>query len=74
MEPLNEALRLLRRHAEVEDGMRGRGGIGVTAERELHEIRHALSRYPGAVRAILEASSRLNRPVDSLSARDIESL
>ena len=31
MEPLNEALRLLRRHAEVEDGMRGRGGIGVTA-------------------------------------------
>ena len=53
MEPLSEAVRLLRRQAEIEDGMRGPGGIRVTAARELHEIRQTLSCYPGAVRAIL---------------------
>ena len=72
MEPLNEALRLLRRQAEIENGMRGPGGIRVTAERELHEIRQTLTRYPGAVRAILETSSRLRRPVDALAIGDIE--
>ena len=72
MEPLNEALRLLRRQAEIEEGMRGPGGIRVTAERELHEIRHTLARYPGAVRAILEAAGRLKRPVDSLSVTDVD--
>ena len=72
MEPLNEALRLLRRQAEIENAMRGPGGIRVTAERELHEIRQTLTRYPGAVRAILEAANRLKRPVDVLSAADID--
>ena len=72
MEPLNEALRLLRRQAEVENAMRGPGGIHVTAERELHEIRQTLTRFPGAVRAILETASRLSRPVDALSRADIE--
>ena len=72
MEPLSEALRLLRRQAEIENAMRGPGGIRVTAERELHEIRLTLTRYPGAVRAILEAASRLRRPVDSLSVTDVE--
>ena len=72
MEPLNEALRLLRRQAEIENAMRGPGGIRVTAERELHEIRQTLTRYPGAVRAILEAASRLRRPVDALAMGDIE--
>ncbi len=72
MEPLNEALRLLRRQAEIENAMPGPGGIRVTAERELHEIRQTLTRYPGAVRAILEAASRLRRPVDALSLTDVD--
>ena len=72
MEPLNEAPRLLRRQAEIENAMRGPGGIRVTAERELHEIRQTLTRYPGAVRAILETASRLKRPADTLSTDDID--
>ena len=72
MEPLNEALRLLRRQAEIEDAMRGPGGIRVKAERELHEIRQSLTRYPGAVRAILETANNLRRPVVALRATDID--
>ena len=72
MEPLNEALRLLRRQAEIENAMRGPGGIRVTAERELHEIRKTLTRYPGAVRAILETASLLRRPVETISEQDID--
>jgi len=72
MEPLTEALRLLRRQAVLEDAMRSRGGVRVTEERELYELRERLKRFPGAVTAILEASRTLNRPVDALSVTDVE--
>jgi hypothetical protein len=72
MEPLTEALRLLRRQSELEEAMRRPGGIRVTEERELLQLENSLQRYPAAVRAILEASMRLHRPVDSLSISDIE--
>ena len=47
-------------------------GIRVTDEREIYELREIVLRFPGAVRAILEASTRLRRPVEALSARDVE--
>jgi hypothetical protein len=72
MEPLSEALRLLRRQSELEDAMRRPGGIRVVEEREIYELRARLQRFPAAVRAILEASSRLHRPVETLSPRDVE--
>ena len=72
MEPLSDALRLLRRQSELEEGMRRPGGIRVIEEREIYELREKLKRFPAAVRAILEASSRLHRPVETLSSRDIE--
>ena len=49
------------------------GGIRVTEERELFQLRHALTQYPAAVTAIFEAAERMRRPVDTISFDDVES-
>jgi len=72
MEPLHEALRLIRRQAELETAMRRPGGICVTEERELFQLPNALTQFPAAVTAILEAASRMKRPVDTISAEDVD--
>ena len=72
MEPVQHALSLLKRQSELENAMRRPGGIRVTEERELYQLREALSRFPAAVTAILEAASRMRRPVDTLCAQDVE--
>ncbi len=72
MEPLHEALRLIKRQTELENAMRRPGGIRVTEERELFQLRHALTQYPVAVTAIIEAAARMRRPVDTISAEDID--
>jgi hypothetical protein len=69
---LSEAFRLLGRHSELEDAMRRPGGIRITEVRELYQLRDNLQKYPAAVRAILDASERLHRPLDALSFHDIE--
>ena len=71
MEPMSEALNLLRRQAELESGLRAPGGIRVSEERELYELRTRLQRYPEAVTAILTAASNLRRPVETLSLDDV---
>jgi hypothetical protein len=43
-------------------------------ERELYQLRGALTRYPAAVTAIMEAASRMRRPVDTICAEDVERL
>jgi len=72
MEPLHEALRLIKRQTELENAMRRPGGIRVTEERELFQLRHALTQYPVAVTAIIEAAARMRRPVDTISAEDVD--
>jgi hypothetical protein len=72
MEPLHEALRLIKRQVELENAMRRPGGIRVTEERELHQLRGALARFPAAVTAIMEAASRMRRPVDTICAEDVD--
>jgi hypothetical protein len=72
MEPLHEALRLIKRQAELESAMRRPGGIRITEERELHQLRGALAQYPAAVTAIMEAASRMRRPADTISVEDVE--
>jgi hypothetical protein len=72
MEPLSEAHRLLRRQAKLEEAMRRPGGIRVTEERELYQLKDSLEKYPAAVRAVLDASTRLHRPADALSFHNIE--
>jgi hypothetical protein len=74
MEPLHEALRLIKRQTELESAMRRPGGIRVTEERELFQLRSALAQFPAAVTAIMEAASRMRRPVDTISAEDVERL
>jgi hypothetical protein len=74
MEPLNEALELLKRQAELESGLRHAGGIRITEERELYALRERLQRYPQAVTAILQAARHLNRPIDTLQAQDVRQL
>jgi hypothetical protein len=72
MEPLHEALRLIKRQTELENAMRRPGGIRVTEERELYQLRYALTQYPAAVTAIAEAADRMRRPVDTISIDDVE--
>jgi hypothetical protein len=49
MEPVQHALSLLRRQSELENAMRRPGGIRLTEERDLYQLREALSRFPAAV-------------------------
>jgi hypothetical protein len=70
--PLHEALRLIKRQTELENAMRRPGGIRVTEERELFQLRYALTQYPAAVTAIIEAAARMRRPVDTISVNDIQ--
>jgi hypothetical protein len=74
MEPLHEALRLIKRQTELENAMRRPGGIRVTEERELFQLRNALTLYPAALTAIIEAAARMRRPVDTISIGDIEAV
>ena len=74
MEPITEALELLKRQAVLENGLRRAGGIRVTEERELFQLRNALTHFPAAVTAIVEAASRMRRPVDTISSEDVERL
>jgi hypothetical protein len=74
MEPLSEALRMLRRQSELETAMRKPGGIKVMEERELYALQADLAKVPAAARAVLEAARRLHRPVDVLTVREIEEL
>jgi hypothetical protein len=72
MEPINEALQLLKRQAEIQNGLRRSRDNPMLAERELYLIRNRLAQYPAAVQAIGLAAAELHRPVDTLSVRDVE--
>ncbi len=72
MEPLHEALRLIKRQAELEAAMRRPGGIRVTEERELYQLRTALTQFPAAVKAILDTASCMRRPLETISAEDVD--
>ncbi len=74
MEPLHEALRLIKRQSELQNAMRRPGGIRVTEERELFQLRDALAHFPAAVTAITETATRLRRPLDTISIEDVEAL
>lgn len=71
MEPVTEALQLLKRQSELEAAMREPGGVRITEERELYQVRARLSRFPHAARAILEAACSLERPVAELTDSDV---
>jgi hypothetical protein len=72
MEPISEALQLLKRQAEIQHGLRRSRDNPMLAERELYLIRNKLAQFPAAVQAIGLAAAELHRPVDTLSVRDVE--
>ncbi len=71
---ISTVLDLLKRQAELEEGLRRPGGFRVTEEGEIYALRERLQRYPQAVAAILQAARSLNRPVETLQPRDIRRL
>ena len=44
----------------------------MTEERELFQLRGSLTQFPAAVTAIMEAASRMRRPIDTISVEDVE--
>jgi hypothetical protein len=71
MEPLHEALRLIKRRAELEMAMRRPGGIRITEERELIQLRTALTEFPEAVRALMEEAYRTQKPVEIQNSKSV---
>ena len=71
MEPISEALQLLKRQAAIQHSLRRDSSTRVIEERELYLIRQRLTRYPAALQAIAFAAE-LHRPVDTLSILDVE--
>jgi hypothetical protein len=67
MEPLNETLRLIKRRAELENAMRQPGGIRITEERELLQLRDALAQFADAATSLLATGSRMRTPLEGLS-------
>lgn len=74
MEPITEALALLKRQAEIQQSLRHTKANPMLAERELYLIRNKLAQFPAAVQAIGLAAADLHRPVDTLSVLDVERL
>ena len=74
MEPISEALDLLRRQSLILGSLRRDSANRVIEERELFLIRQRLARYPAALQAIAFAAGELHRPADTLSVRDVQRL
>jgi len=72
MESIAEVLRLLKRQAEIQQGLRRDSTTRVIEERELYLIRNHLAHFPAAVQAIALTAAELHRPIENLSVRDVE--
>jgi hypothetical protein len=72
MQTIDDTLTLLRRQAEIESAMKHPGGIRITEEQELHNIRRQLERFPEAMEAIVQAAHALRKPVSNLTSTDVE--
>jgi hypothetical protein len=76
MEPIGEALQLLRRREQLESAIKSPSGpprgIPTWEEGELYILRARLSRYPKAAKAVLETARSLNRGIRELSVTDVE--
>lgn len=68
MEPVSEALRLLKRQADLQR----RQGTSILAEREIYAIQARLEHFPAAVRAIAELTGAQHRSLDQIRVEDVE--
>jgi hypothetical protein len=72
MDTITEVLRLLRRQSELQTALRQARGSHVLEERELYLIRQRLAQFPSTVQTVGLAAAELHRPIDTLTARDVE--
>ena len=73
MKTVEETLNLLKRQMELEAVMRHKGGFRISEEQELRALKQRLAEYPEAIRAVLQASHALRRPLTEIGAHDVES-
>jgi hypothetical protein len=73
MQTVEETLKLLKRQIELETTSRQKGGFRIVEEQELRALRQRLAEYPEAIRAVLQASHALRRPVSDIGPHDVES-
>jgi hypothetical protein len=69
MEMIPTVLELMKRQAELEEGLRQPGGIRVTENSEIYALRERLQRYPQAVTAILQAARLPQSPGRNATAK-----
>jgi len=73
MQTVSAALNLLKRQSEIEAAMKQPGGIRITEEQELINLRRRLENYPEAMRAVIQAVHALRRPISDVTEKDVES-
>jgi hypothetical protein len=73
MHTVEETLKLLKRQKELEATIGQKGGFRIREEQELRALRQRLEEYPEAIRAVLQASHALRRPLTDIGAHDVES-
>ncbi len=73
MQTVEETLKLLKRQVELEAVIRQKGGFRISEEQELRALKQRLAEYPEAIRAVLQASHALRRPLTEIGAHDVES-
>ena len=73
MGTVGKALGLLKRQAELETGMKQPGGIRITEEREHRFLQHRLANFPEAMKAVVQGSHALRRPIAEITALEVES-
>jgi len=73
MQTIEETLSLLKRQMELETLIRQKEGFRITEEQELRALKRQLAEYPEAIRAVLQASHALRRPITDIGAHDVES-
>lgn len=72
MQSVNEALRLIKRSAELSELIRQRGGaVSLAEEEELLRITEKLQRLPAAVDAIVGAAMARRRHPEQLTAAEV---
>jgi hypothetical protein len=68
MHTVEESLKLLERQAELEQAAQLNGGFRLREEKELRGLHRQWAKYLEAIRAVLQASHALRRPIDDVGA------
>jgi hypothetical protein len=72
MQTINDAIRLLRRQAELQAAIRKPGGIRVTEEQELIRLKRRLAEYPEATLAVMQAAHAMRKPVTAITGPEVD--